>query len=453
MNSHSHETTALTPQDVELPWPTGFAGELAHFIYHNSYMPVKEVAITATLALLAGVCGRAYLTHTSKDLALYIILVARSGIGKDGIHEGIPKLIQLAGVPGAERFIRSANFVSGPALHKAILTQPGFLNLQGEFGRKLKGMGDIRNGPMQELRTVMTDAYGKTLLEGRSYSNSEKSLQAVHRPALSFLGETTPDTFLGALTSDMMEDGFMSRFLIVSYDGQRPEPNDEFNICSGMEAAELDHWQSLLRHTIPYQQTINTPSPIRVDFANHDAYDKLKTFELTCTQFINQTSDEYERQMWNRAHLKALKIAGLLAVADDFLAPKIHLRQATWALTIVRSDIAVFQIRKRNGDIGNDDHARESKLLAMISDYLKNGAPESYKIPDTLLKRRIVPRLYLQKRVSSDRTFKGHRLGTSSALDLTLRSLVDSGYLIEADKHSIMEQCKFNGKCYLALRL
>ena len=106
MNSHSHETTALTPQDVELPWPTGFAGELAHFIYHNSYMPVKEVAITATLALLAGVCGRAYLTHTSKDLALYIILVARSGIGKDGIHEGIPKLIQLAGVPGAERFIR-----------------------------------------------------------------------------------------------------------------------------------------------------------------------------------------------------------------------------------------------------------------------------------------------------------------------------------------------------------
>lgn len=416
-------------------------------------MPVKDVAITATLALLAGVCGRAYLTHTGKDLALYIILVARSGIGKDGIHEGIPRAIQLAGVPGAERFIRSENFVSGPALHKAILTQPGFLNLQGEFGRKLKGMGDIRNGPMQELRTVMTDAYGKTLLEGRSYSNSEKSVQAVHRPALSFLGETTPDTFLGALTSDMMEDGFMSRFLVISYDGERPEPNEEFNFCNGMETAKLAHWQSLLRHAIPYQQTINTPQQIAVTFANNDAYDKLKTFELNCTRFINKTNDEYERQMWNRAHLKVLKIASLLAVADDYLNPKIELLHATWALSIVRRDIAIFQNRKQNGDIGNDDHARESKLLAMIRDYLKNGAPESYKIPETLQQRGFVPRLYLQKRISSDRAFKGHRLGTSAALDLALRSLVDSGYLIEADKLAIMEQCKFNGKCYVALRL
>lgn len=74
-------------QSPTLAWPPGRAGRLAQFIHDSSYSPVREVAITATLGLLAGVCGRAYRTHTGKDLALYMILVARSGIGKDGIHE------------------------------------------------------------------------------------------------------------------------------------------------------------------------------------------------------------------------------------------------------------------------------------------------------------------------------------------------------------------------------
>src|SRR5690606_2008867 len=118
------DTSPNMQDDMPLP-PPGFAGELAGFIYRGSYMPVPEVAIAASLGVLAGVCGRAYRTHTGKDLALYIILVAKSGIGKDGIHEGVPNLVRLGGVIGAERFVRQADFVSGPALHKAVLQTPG----------------------------------------------------------------------------------------------------------------------------------------------------------------------------------------------------------------------------------------------------------------------------------------------------------------------------------------
>ena len=167
------------------------------------------------------------LPHTGKDLALYMILVARSGIGKDGIHEGIPKLIELAAVPTARRFVRSQDYVSGEALHKELLQDPGFLNLQGEFGRKLKRMSNPTDTPMQQFRTVMTNAYGKRHLEGKTYSNADKNMIGVEWPALSFLGETTPGTFFECLTPDMMEDGFMSRFLVVSYDGERPLPNKD----------------------------------------------------------------------------------------------------------------------------------------------------------------------------------------------------------------------------------
>jgi hypothetical protein len=54
------------------------------------------------------------------------ILVAKSGIGKDSTHDGIPMLLELASVPMAERFVRAQDFVSGEALHKEELREPGW---------------------------------------------------------------------------------------------------------------------------------------------------------------------------------------------------------------------------------------------------------------------------------------------------------------------------------------
>lgn len=439
------------PQPEQLPWPPGFAGQLANFIYQNSYLAIPEVAISATLGLLAGVCGRAFETPTKKDLALYIILVARSGIGKDGIHDGIPKLISLADIPGAEHFIRQQDFASGPALHKALLMQPGFLNLQGEFGRKLKGMSNLNNAPMQELRTVMTNAYAKDFLEGKAYSSSEKSLLGVRWPALSFLGETTPGTFSESQTPDMMEDGFMSRFFIITYDGPRPLPNEARGLYE-FEPEELAQWKALVARALPYQRTINTPDRIRVDW-NNDAHDKLDRFEIECTNFINATEDESERQVWNRAAIKALKIASLLAVADNDVYPKMNLGHATWAITVVRRDIAAFQARKKNGDIGTDDHAREQKLLALARRYICNGVPDSYKVPKEMQQKGIIPRVYFQRSISKSNAFTNHRVGASMALDMTVRSLIDSGYLMEYPKTKLVEEFEYHGRCYMALKL
>jgi hypothetical protein len=435
----------------ELHWPPGFARNLATFIYESSYVPIKEVSIAATLALLAGVCGRGFRTPTGKDLSLYLILVAGTGIGKDAIHEGIPTLIELSGIHEARNFVQAQDFVSGPALHKALLIQPGFLNLQGEFGRKLRQMANPLNSPMQALRTTMTDAYSKKRLSGRSYSDQTKSIEGVDWPALSFLGETTPGTFYDVLTPEMMEDGFLSRFLVISYDGPRPPPNRAQSFA--LEPDELDRWKMLLTRALPYQRLINLPPPIFVGYGDGPvSSDMLEGFEKECTDSLNASADDGIRQLWNRAHLKALKIASLLAVADNWVHPEIEAMHARWAIDLVRRDIAVFAKRQTSGDIGNDDHTRERKLLAVIEKYLTTcPVPPGYRMPDEMRQHGIVSRKYLQQNVSSASAFRSHRLGASHALDLTLRSLVDSGHLTEVDKGKQVEQYKFFGKCYRVL--
>lgn len=62
-HSHSQYLSGSDPviaapaaaQPEEYPWPPGFAGRLASFIYYNSYLSIPEVAISATLGVLAGV--------------------------------------------------------------------------------------------------------------------------------------------------------------------------------------------------------------------------------------------------------------------------------------------------------------------------------------------------------------------------------------------------------------
>lgn len=370
-----------------LHWPPGRAGRFAQLIYQRSYSPVREVAIAATLGLLAGVCGRAYRTYTEKDLALYIILVARSGIGKDSTHEGIPMMLDLAGIPLADRFVRAQDFVSGEALHKELLREPGFLALQGEFGRKLKRMSNPTDTPMQSLRTVMTNAYGKRFLEGKSYSNADNSLLGVDWPALSFLGETTPATFLECLTPDMMADGFLSRFLCLTYEGHRPPPNRKRDAA----LRDDDHavWRNLLSVMIPYQSPINIPATYTV-LPYDDARAALEGFELDCIANLNATDDESERQVWSRAHLKALKVASLLAVADNPFSPFVRVEHVEWALSLVQADIGMFQSRKRSGDIGTDDNAREHKLLAFMREYLSKPVSAGYKLPDDMRQNSII---------------------------------------------------------------
>ncbi len=196
----------------------------------------------------------------------------------------------------------------------------------------------------------------KRFLEGKSYSNADNSIDGVDWPALSFLGETTPATFLECLTPDMMADGFLSRFLCVTYEGQRPPPNRERDAT--LEDDDLNLWKALVGHMVNYQYPLNMPAACVVQ-PDEDAQEKLERFELDCIDRLNATEDESERQVWSRAHLKALKVASLLAVADNpiiNLSLMIRQKMASPGFVLVDDMRAVLTDDRRHFNFcGHDD--------------------------------------------------------------------------------------------------
>lgn len=442
-----------TPSLID--WPPGQLGKLAKWFYDMSPRPVREVSIVAAMGVAAGIFGRAY-NISNSGLNLYIVLVARSAIGKEAMHSSISKLSHVmmsSGATAFSEFVDFSDYASGPALVKAISNSKtgSFVNVAGEWGRKLRKMGDDNtDGPMSSLRTVMTNLYQKssagTIVGGIGYSDKEKNIAATQGVAYSMIGETTPDTFYESLTNTMMQDGFMSRFIVVEYAGLRPELNADNSV-----EIPRDLYNSLHDGVeCVMQRQAGVVRDVALDI---DAQIMLDEFDKHCDEQINATDDEAWRQMWNRAHLKSLKVAGLLAVTDCPLRPCVTKKHAKWALNLIHRDISIMRRKMCDGDVGSGDVARERKMLSVLSNYLQHPVAAGYKISDEMRRAGVVARKYLQIRLQRTNSFLRHRLGQTIALDNTIRSLIDSGYLVEVTKDKIPKTWGAVGKVYRIVSL
>jgi len=435
-----------------LPWPPGFTRVLAQFIYDSAPRPVKEVAIVGALGLLAGLSAKAWHIPNS-GLNIYMILVAQSAIGKEAMHSGVSALVKAASQrsPAIQMFVDFSDFASGPALIKACAANTCFVNVCGEWGHKLRRLAvdDGRDTSMSTLRRTMTDLYQKSgpsaIVGGITYSNKDSNIQSVSGVAYSMIGETTPKTFYTSLTESMMEDGFLSRFIIVEYTGERPALNrNQLREPPQVVSEYLGAMASTAQGKIGTNQSV--PVSIAADAAQ-----VMWAFEQECDTQINKTKDESWRQMWNRASLKVMRLSALLAVGDNFAHPCITLEHLEWALLVVRRDIGIMQRKLDEGDVGTDDTSRENKVVSIIRDYFLNGVPPGYKVPPAMRDNAIFPHSLIQKKCQRLPAFTAHKGGSTEATKQVMRSLVDNGYVMEVQKDKMVDAYGFHGKCYRIL--
>ncbi|MDB5678393.1 DUF3987 domain-containing protein [Sphingomonas bacterium] len=383
-----------------LPWPPGFVGALAQFIYQQAPRPVQEVAIVGALGLMAGIAGRSWHTPAPyTGLNLYVVLVARSSIGKEAMHSGIAKIIAAATsqCQFAGNFVDYSDFVSGPALTKTCLSNPSFVNVAGEIGLKFLAMAKNNDPSMRSLQKQLTTLYTKSgpddVAGGITYSNQEQNVASMKGVAFSLIGETTPTHFYESITDTMMSDGFMSRFCVIEYSGDRPPRN-----ASPLQRPPQPLVDYLARIIIHAHQTITADRFQEVAFSAA-ASSLFERFNDECDAAIVGQEDENVRQLWNRAELKALRVAALLAVGDNYLNPVVTQEQANWAITLVRHGVAAFDKRIRQGDVGEgSDGGREQKVLELCREFVLLPAgklPGYLKDGAALQQVGIVPRKYL----------------------------------------------------------
>ncbi|AVJ51816.1 primase [Pantoea phage vB_PagS_Vid5] len=427
-----------------IDWPPGLAGELSKYIYYSSVRPVKEISIITALGFLAGVCGKAWHIPQS-GLNMYAVLVARSGVGKETMNSGLSYITTTLreSIPSVDSFVSFDKHSSGPALRKSFADRQSYINLNGELGKIIKNMATDRpGGPMSSLRHDLTDIYQKSgpssIVGGMTYSNKDENTKSVTGVAYSLMGESTPETFFESLTREMMEDGFLSRFLVIRYEGDRPKYNK--NASTQMSKELRDALCNLVTQSLTL---ISRFQNVEVPFSP-EAEAICDAFNDECDDAINASKDEAVRQPWNRAHLKVLRLAALLAVSDNWVTPVVQHWHVAYALTVVRHGMNIMFEEWEKGGIGIDDNTRMRRVVSVTLNYFKGT---SMVVNRGLIEKGIITRTDIHRRVAAKAAFKNHKGGTNMAIDQTIRSLCDLGVF----KELLPTKCQelgYNGKAY-----
>lgn len=467
MKPSSNGNGHLSDEPSSVKFPPGLIGEISTFIYQSAPRPVAEIALTAAIGLMAGMCGRAYNTPTGAGLNLYCLLVALSGVGKEGMANGIARLINAVSklvpgdskVPSIREFIGPSEFRSDAACIKTLEKYPCLVSIQGEFGLKLKAMhAPHANAHVAGLKAVYLDLYGKSgqgsVYNPIVYSDKQKDTKAIQAPAFSILAETTPSTFFSAVDESMIAHGLLPRFLITEYLGLRVRSNHAHHLAVPSALLMRD-----LTAVAGYcHDLMNKGRAIVVQYGDQSVFDLADKFDLFCDDKVNHNENETIRDLWNRGHLKALKLASLVSVGLDGFKPLITREAWLWAEDMVRADIERMCKRFEKGEIGSDDNnelKQQTAVIKAMREFITRPWAElsGYKAGEPAMQKyRVVPHSFLVNRLQQQSVFRKERLGASTSINRTLKTMGDAGVIKEVTNRlsdEARQAMSYGGKLYM----
>ncbi len=429
--------TVTSPYTV----PPGLIGEIANFIYSQAPLPVPEIALAGAIGFMAGLCGRAY-NISGTGLNQYMLLIAKTGRGKEAIAQGIDAIMQNVKktVPSSMEFIGPSEIASPQALNKFLTRSKCFVSLQGEFGLRLGEMS-AEHAPahMVGLRRSYLDLFNKSG-QGRQlgqgiWADSTKNTVSVNAPSVSILGESTPENFYSVLSEKMISEGLLPRFTMIEYKGPVVEFNEHAKNVKP-DTRLIEHVATLCTQCLVLNQQ-NTAQQVDI---SEDAAKLLKDFRKGCAFEQNKGSDKISNELWSRAHIKAMKLAALVAVGVNLFTPCITLDVARWSINLIVTDVQNMLIRFEDGEVGEDaDESKQTEILKKIFvDYVRTPFESLSKsvqnnTTQPMHFNRIMPYRLISQKTASLAAFRNDKFKQAGALQKTLKTLIDSGDICEVN--------------------
>jgi hypothetical protein len=434
--------------------PPGLIGDLADYIYASAVRPALEVAEVAAIGLISGIAGRQFNTvGEPAGLNQYLVLLGSTGIGKEAGKRGIARILAAVRptVPMIDQFVGPTAFASGQALMNRLGDQPCFFSIWGEVGLTLLRITHPKaSGSDLFLMKALHDVWSLSGRDGTvgitAYSDSERNTRPVQSPSVTIIGESTPESFFRCLDRSLIASGLVPRFLVLEYVGDRPPRNERAGFAP--DPGVVDRLAALASTVIEMQQKGRFA---QVELSPQ-AKDVLDGFDAEVDDIMNSANaDEVLLQIWNRAHLSALKLATAAAVSADWQQPLVQADHAEWAVELVRRSVHTLLGRFERGEAGASDATKaEAEVRKKTVEYLRMSPEEralpKYGIPQAMRTGVLIPWNYFYKRLlaAEVQPFKDK----PNLLRETITNLVRGEVLVQLDKNSAWQHAKTRGDVF-----
>lgn len=391
-------------EKVEYGFPPGPIGEISKWIYQTSTLPVPVISITTALAFASALTAKGW-RYRDKHLNAYYIIAARSGTGKNAMHQGIGRIVKKMIEIGddLDNIFSSADMRSTIAWRKKLLEQVNLCSIMPEIGGLLEDLNNQANPAAAEKKNFLLNAYSAAhegaLTGGAEYSNKENNIEANQTEVtLTVIGETTLDLLFKNLTGKLAADGFMSRFNYGVYEGYTTTRNLNTRLEFPKALQDLIHYIYMTQ-----ADYIQSGFAYEVQ-ETQGARDKLYEIQLFLESKLGndaKMNDETLRQIYNRIQEKTERMAGTFAVFERPHQPIVEEHHVEWSYSYIMSSVKLMLDRYKTGEIGelNDSKIRRSiadAILRYFSADLTNNEQDMRYIPHQ--KRKIFLQGPIQKR-------------------------------------------------------
>lgn len=429
--------------------PPGVVGLLTQFIYESATRPVFEIALAGAIGLMSGIAGRAY-NVSGTGLNQYTMLIAPTGTGKEALRGGTDKIMAAVAalVPNSHLFIGPGEISSPQALSKHFHRHSkSFVAMPGEIGLWLQEIcspnaDPAKRGIMRLLLQLYNISGKGDVFKATINSQKDDSTEATKSPAFSVLGESTPEQFYKALDESMISSGLVPRFNIIEYRGKRPRKNSK-----AQYVLPSDELVKGVAGICTNALALNEQNEVINVGYTEDGLALMDQWDEFCDNEINMTgaaSGEVRKQLWNRAHIKALKLAATVAVGCHPYKPVIDYQTAVWAIDMIHSDTLALLACFDSGEIGfeGSEQRQMNDITEVFHHYLTSAYSEieRYRVPQILHAERILPYSYIYNRLSQKASFKGERNGRPvDNIKRALQVLADRGDIRELPRSELQK--------------
>lgn len=209
---------------------------LLSWINNSDYKTHPVASLTSLLTIISAITARSHYGQTRASTTLYLILIAKTGIGKNGVLNASNKIMNL--IDQDDKII-TGKINSEGAFDDVIKDQGVAIQIIDEFGDQLGHMLNDKGGYLQVVAAKYKTLYSSTsgIYKPNRYSTSGGKQKIdvswkKERPCFGITGLTTEAQLLNVIGVNQVHDGFLNRFIFLDGNNIKPTFNDnpQFNV-------------------------------------------------------------------------------------------------------------------------------------------------------------------------------------------------------------------------------
>jgi hypothetical protein len=329
--------------------PSGLLGEMCTWLNATSVRPQPVLALASSLTACGALFGRKIKDRHGTRTNIYCMGIAPSSAGK---NHAITQIRKLAAATGFSRYIGGADIASDISIEERMFREPVTLYLWDEIGHLLSTIKSHVNKNYAQVISLLMQYYSSSasIYLGREYSDQKKQ-RILSQPCCCIYGVSTPTRFLGGISPEELEDGWLSRCLVFSADyhsGKIREEVDRDTIPESL-ASKFKCWVEW--RSPAYRQSDITmfvgPDGKPYPFSQY-CVPTEKEAERIFIDFDNQAEvygDKHQSliTLWRKAEENARRIALICAGSESYDNPVITEQCADYATRLIRYILLSFE--------------------------------------------------------------------------------------------------------------